>query len=52
MCLHNPVSLEDVETKDLAGETGQREIPVFFLKQEDNNSSLSMELSEREISNP
>lgn len=33
MCLHSPVSLEDVETKDLAGETGQREIPVFSLKQ-------------------
>lgn len=27
------MSLEDVETKDLAGETGQREIPVFSLKQ-------------------
>lgn len=33
MCLDSPVSLEDVETKDLAGEAGQREITVFSLKQ-------------------
>lgn len=33
MGVHSPVSLEDVETKDMAGETGQREIPVFSLKQ-------------------
>lgn len=33
MCLHSPVSLEDMETKDVAGVTGQREIHVFSVKQ-------------------